>query len=642
MSELKSSVELSEKKAMWILLSMPVILSIAYGIDTWQFITYNAFATEGMEDASLRGYLPLDHLRNFGLAGLFLKYFRFLHLNPAAYFATSLAVSCAVFLLIFRMARLLMERVEESLALTLFFLLAALFGSHGDVSNGMWGAPVFYKASISAVCTLSAVYLTLRGRYYIASFLFAASIHLHPLYGFSAFAFFSAGFAYHLWRNHGEHNLKGLVAPVLFVFANLIFLAVGSSGGELQGARLSIAEWYAFCYKSNPDDMSLLYSFANHGYALFPLLVVALHVALKKENRGLASDMVVGGSVLIAAVLLVEILHACGMFLPVFSEKFIPLSLRRGTWVVYFFAFALILRHFLSSQVLSRRKDAFLFLLFLSVYLRPGIITVGILVLAVVLLLRDHKAIVLLSVFLGALALKYGLVGFKFALSSRDVIFVAVSMAFVHVFYTMRKGDDNRVVMVPVVVFLCMALAFGIIGNRLPRSLSIIGNNGLFAYPDYRRLIGSLKETNKNAQKVYDFGLYDALKKANAEKGIVLFPPYEVEFELSFLGAPPFLTSLDFDTARYSKRYYEYLMYRVGELLGEKNPQRIFQFPKYINEDLTFREVNERYLEIGPEHLSHLAQKFGIRFFVTTRNYEGLRLLYRSDRYYLYDLGPQI
>ncbi|TAN45266.1 MAG: hypothetical protein EPN22_04540 [Nitrospirae bacterium] len=637
-------ITLPENRAMWLLVFMPGILAIAYGVDTWQYITYNAFSLEALGNKAFESYQPIVQLRNFGFAGLFLRYLKFLHLNPVAYISASVLVCLAIYVLVYKIARQIMGMHFEALFATLLFLLARFTESHGDVVNGMWGNPVFYKASVSAVFTLLGMYFALNRRLVGAALFFAISINLHPPYGFSAFMFFTAGYCFHVYKN-GMSDLKRFIIPALIILACLMFFVVNAPRFEVSGMEHRMQDWFRYSYNVSAADITAFYDACKYAYSLVPLLFFAFFVMRKQEDAGIAKYLLVGSVLFYGGALCVDILHISGFFAPKLSDFFIPIGFRRGVWIIYFVAMTIIVKYLLQYNQKEEDRNVFHILFFISVYLCPNIVTVSLLIVSLNLFYPGRLTAWLLIVFLVSVGLNY-LAGdgrHFFFFSLKDSAFVVLSTMLPYLLHlAFRRTLDLKFIFVlPIIIFLCSALMYGISQNRLKRSFAVIANNGYLKYPDYQKLVAALPQVNRNYRENTDFDMMNAVRKLNTSGEMLLFPPLSLNFDILLIESPVFLSLLDFENARFSKKYFEYVMQRLGVLFQTGEPYSILPMKKLEYNQKLEEEINRRYIALSSEHVKNLAVQYGIRYFVTSRFYDDLALIYRSGKNNLYDLKGQ-
>ncbi len=628
------------KKYKQIFFVISILLFVAYGIAIYFYTAFNLFYTR--YDVSF--YLPsfVSYMNNHAIVidiilnKLNLKYFFEV---PWAFMVSSLICKYLFLVLLYKIIELLTKDKYQAIVVTLLFSLSISPATHGHVFNGIWGSPIFYRASASALLILSGVYAALRNRLILSSIAFSLALQFHFMNGVSALFIFSSGYLYHKIKSNTLDIKKHLI-PCLILFINFFYFLRITSKFDLPGIEVSVRYWYDFIKDTNPDDLFFLWTFSTWGYSLLPLLFFSFYIVYKsKDKREPLDNLFLGSAILLIVFIAIEILHRSGIFFGRLSEIFILLGFKKGLWIVYLFAITIITRFLLQLKNIEK-KNIILIILFINVYLQPHSLNVAILVLCLILLKFDKKTVMLSLVFLFSLLLCF--YEGNMPLQKEDVknfVFVAFSTMIIYFLFTSKRIDYRSVFIVTISFFLLVSTIFGLYSGRLYSDIVLISNNGFFKLPDFRKLIINVYGGTDD-RIVYDTELVDAISRINQNHETVLLPfsPNELdELDPFVLNSRAFLCRADFSLSIYSKELFENVMYKVAETFSIDNHDEILNEIKDIYNNTS--RAREKYIALTKEHLIYMNKKHQIRYLVTSKFYDGFYLLYKSNRYYLYDLN---
>lgn len=629
-----------------IFIAISFMLLIGHGIDKWQYLTYNIQSYVTMvEQASLSNALFDSVSNHSSVYTFFILVCRPLLQIPVFFLIMSVLVKSSIFFMVYRIGNLLLKDPCIAFVASLLFVLSSAYFTHGLVVNGIWGSPIFFPASVSTLFSLSGIYFALKHRLILSSVLFCLSINFHLLYGFTTLIIFISGYLLYFWKER-RSEIKLLLIPSLLIVFNLLYLYTvnfGSSGVTFPIEIATMSEWYQYVYSVDPDDMSLLYTLQTSGYALLPLIAVALYLSF--SNRSISPSlkyMFWGCSVTLSLFVGVELLHYWGFFFGKITEYFIIVQFRRGLWVLMLFALLIIsdsLFHIKKPVGENTWKEWFIIFSFIGAYLVAWYWIVGLFLVVFVLIKPDWKSAVLIVIYLGALSIYYKSIFFQapnINLSVKTCLFILTVLAVSSMSYRWGRFSKRTLMIIPIVLFVAMLTASGLLQHNY-NDFSVIANNGPFRYPDHQQLsIDVYKEQGFS----YDQDMVSKYREANPDHLPLLLPPDKIIYGDNLIfGSPLFLSRHDVATPMFSKKDFELLMYKL-ELMGAKGSFNDLQMGNEFYSKEEFLDIVGRsYDSLFLGQLQKLHNDYGVGFILTKTNYPTLELIAKNDSYNLYKLN---
>lgn len=619
------------------------VLFAVYGIDTWQYLTYNLDMYNLFNNSAIYADEPsvamtgsFDTMRFFTLgAGYLLTV-------PWAFILSSLIVKAAVFYLVYNIAVELICSKEAALLASLIFLLSPNADTHGIVGNGMWGMPIFFRTSVSALLTLSGILAAIKCRYTIASILFIVSIAVHPLYGFTAFIFFASALIFYIASRPGK-DFRNLMGP-LFVFivfgAYLLYVASRSAGAYSQALSTSFRDWYGYITAIQPDDIVLLWTLKKFGYFLVPILVLSGYMVYKRKTQDMLGGLYKGSLAVFSGMIFIEALHSLNVFFGSLSEYFIIAQFRRGVWVLMMFSVFIIIRYAyeLFRDARDKKREVLLAsAIFISAYLCPNILTCGAFLITLILLRLDVKSFLLGLVYFAMIFLRIHYMDTP-TINSDVLVKTAAAIVIASLSYSItvwRKKGFAELGIMCVGLFLIFASVNGLYKNKFANDLKSFANRGLFNRPDHLSLI--VTEYGKNGFKI-DSDLASAVRVNNPDHKMILFPISAATRDDRFLfGAPVLINANDMVIPMFSRSAYEYFFEKVGELVPRARTAEIRK-TGFNNQDEVVSYIDVLYNNLTAEHLGYLKNKYNIGIIITPVEYDSLNKVYDGEKYKVYKI----
>jgi hypothetical protein len=525
---------------------------------------------------------------------------------------------------------------------TTIFFLAYLPPSHGVAVNGLWLAPGFFPASLSALATLVAIQMFSKGFYLRSGLMCGVSIFFHALYGITAIAFLFLGFLGILRRRNVQRfwaNCATLVLPMIVAIGYIAYFRM-NTGVALEFTH-SMDEWFRFAYSTDPADVSLLWTVREHGYGLIPLILLGTYMAYQEEIKGGLQLVTLGASALLFGYILIEIVHRSGIFFGPISEVFVATQLRRGVWVVALFSTIQIAKNLYEqrSYIFSSKLYVVLLGFAISTYLIPSILGVAIVVSSLTAL-RARPVLILWWLATLSMIAFYGL-GEGFDLAWQAKLFAYNALFTIGVFVLlmgMRYGQDDKYMAFATAVLSTIVISYtgqGIVNDRIADNISVLASNGVMSKTDtgvisnaigYFRYDGTADGCMRQRSNVISDQkiVLPVTGARNTRNG--LFSAYGQVF--------------GYYNPMYSRRDYELSLLSLKSIIGAEVVDSFFDRNTYFNKSEMDRYFLNAYFNLPMGRLRSLRDGLGLRFYLVDieRNDLDNAFVCKGDHYYVYDL----
>jgi hypothetical protein len=649
MEKMKTIIDQIENHKFKVFLFVSISTLMIYGIATGFYYIYNIsfysnVLNSGMFiDEHLPAIHGIDHYQY--VLRWFYIIFRWPLQVPALFIMSSLIVKIIILWLIYKIVDFLLDDPFLAIISSMYFVLAGNYNTHGCSLNGIQDSPVFFAASISAILTLAGIYFALKERLIKGALSLAFSLYFHILYGVTALAFFLPGYLYYLIFKKNK-DIKLLIIPGAIICLNLLFVVTGSGSlqNDLPYLQSTLSQWHTYIYSVDPEDISLLSTFGNHGYALLLLIAIALHIAYnfkQTDSFSVLRNLLFGGVPVLAVAFVIEFAHRYGFFMGKLSEFFIGVQLRRGVWVLMFFSIMLILKqidvYLINKETengVSDFKKWGLAASFLSVYLLSDWLFVGCLCTLFIILETSKKSVFLMLLFL------LSMVPFFFwaelEITSRMLqiaaFYCVCACTFLFIYYWI--GMERKILFLfPLTVFIICGVSAGFFQQKRQLSTGIkqISYNGFFSLPDYK----FLGYAGKNNEKILEI-----LRQNNPEHLPILRSTKSLGYNDIFIyGARSFISQKEYRGGMFSKKLFENFLYKIKEL-GLINSSEEFHpgAGRFYSKEAVGDFIDTGIKKLDTKKLRYLNEKYNISFLLTETQYPDFKLLFEQNGTYLYAL----
>lgn len=639
---IKNLTKLNDRSVLIIFFLFSIVQLIYIGFDLVEYLVYNVDGYyQGIYKQLYPDNITLKFMNTAKLIEFLVFYFHPFFQLPILFIISSILVKTFLAFFTYKISLHFVSEKTIALYITLFYLVSQY--THGVNLNGMWGSPIFFRSSISAFFTLLGIYTILTNRFFLSFFLFfSLSIQMHPAYGLTSLIYFFAGYFYYVFTCENKQK-KNILIILLVIFANAFLLFYWSKNSlGVSPVEVSVSDWYHYLYYSNPDDVIMLWTFQKYGYVLFPLILFAFYVSVKNTQKSKIDYFYLGTFYVWVSFMIVELLHRNNIFFGMLSEYFITLEFRRGLWVLTFFATMIAFREmykmFSLKNILTNNKLLFLLLLSLSIYIKPTVFNVILLAIFLTILVSNVyikicSSITILYVLSLFITGKYIPV-----LSMNNTILYTVftllcSFGGLFIIRSRRQRNLNVVVILPLCFFLGTAFIYGIYKKAFFETYSILANKGLFRYPDHEKLIVDVYRHHSSEE--FNIEMVQAIQRENKGHGVILMPMSEQTFsDLDLYKAPSYINSTMLPN--FSKEIFCYMIYYLTEMgiVNYDNTTELIYDSKGRLDNL----MDENYHKLTREKLLYLKEKHGVKIFVTMKEYNGLKLIYKDQKYFVYSL----
>ena len=606
--------------------------ALMYGIEVWRYSIYNIDSIYYYKNALDFTLDPYIQMMNSGahVLNAFLKYFQILLQIPFFYLISSVAIKISIFYILYLIINELVNEKRLAFIVAIFFITAVEISGQGVVMNGFWGAPMFYRASFSGLMTLIGLYYLIKRNYFISSIPFVLSLHLHLLYGATAFAFIFFSFLFLSIKRSYKDVLK-LIGVTLFIGLNVVFIIMNIDSSLFEIVLVDIKEWYKVVYANDPEDMTVLFPIGSIGYFIIPFISMSVYFVINKKDNKVIDYLFLGSIILFALILLIEILHYNSVFFGFISENFIGIQFRRGLWVVMLFSTII---NFLNIQHIISRENKNQIIYFLIaccfLFLKPNVIIFYVLALLSIIFFKQKNIIYmfLLSSVLLIIGVDLGFYHFRLIPEIINSAFILLSTFFISLLYRYKKIKHLNILFSIVLFFIIARAGIGIARNTLINDLKLISNNGFFSYPNIVELD---KEIYKSQGKIINNKIIDFIRKNNDKKEFVLESMDNLFYgDAIIYNSPIYLSRTHLGYLIYSKIQFGNFLFRLNQL-GIQDYSILHKGK--IN---SYNLIDKKIQLISREKWKSLYINNNIRFVIL--KHELNNYIVSENGYYLYDL----
>jgi hypothetical protein len=630
------------RKKPWVLFVILAVQNlISYGVDLWLHIIYNIrpltlLNNKVIVDSGIQGFksssMNLMYHYTYWIAP-FLEY-------GILTILMSLLVKLIAFILIYKITLLLIKHQDYSLIIAVFFLMSPSYAMHGVVMNGLWGFPMIFDASLSALATFGGILFLLKNRFIIAGLLFALSIHLHGLYGINALAWIFFGQIWLLMCRNSRAQWKGFFIGLIPILVSLAYIAFFTMGNEeISYVPVHVSEWYRYMYSIDPGDASMLWTLENAGYSLLPLFSLGSYWAWNCKKKGLAEYFMLGSAVFFLIVMTFELLHRYGIFFGVFSEYFLITEFRRGIWIPSFFALIIIVQNF-SRLKKHIAKDLFPVIAAagVTVYLAPSITTVLVFLLMLSYFTKNSFYIILstVSLIMGIIHIDGNHFTLMTQLKSGTLLSCSLVMS-VFVVWKWKQVVAREVVILISGFVLVVYLLVNLAGGNFIRSVSALTSQGVYSKTNHKHLINIYAKGYD--QKVAKFmQSHDLNEESNIK---IQLPPNSFTYQDKiFYGHSLLFSRYDLGPPLFSKSAYEQTMQNISSLIGENKLKEFLSKEGFYSKSSLLGFIEETYNRLTSNHLIETLEKSGLKYYLIKKERKDLKnaLVLIGDIFYVYDI----
>ena len=563
----------------------------------------------------------------------------------SSYLSRYLIIIC-----IYYLVDILINNKKIALYLTLFFLFQRDFSTYTMVANGMWGAPIFYRATISSILLLISLNLFIRKRIISGGLILLISMYFHLLNSFTAFIYFIPGL---LWYQHQNQSLdlkKWIVAFIIIGFGLYPIIQSGIINIDSSSLAVSTKQWYTYCMTVDPDDVSILYQFGKFGYICCSLLITAFYLTNLKRDKDLLDTILMGSLYILCTLILIELMHYFGIFFGSLSEMYITIQFRRSLWVPLFFSAIVIFRELFNYFDKKNNLEApdlnyyYLMCLGLVVYSIPTVLTFYLLIGGLIFYHNPFRKLYITILFSSLVLLINGIrVEYitSIALLNNAVFFrvIATTGLILCLYYFIKKSSIKLefVYALIISILLFFISVNGLWKSRLIDSVNFISKNGLFQSPEPPEFLYKYK--NMLTTERYSKLLIDNIHKYNPEKKMILAPNEMSHFDRTIYKSTLFYDKKDYSLSMFRKNIYGYGLEKLKHL-GILNKLYDGDELKFQSKDEFIKIITDSYNNITYEMLDEIKSKYDIKLFITHKKYNDLVLCFNDGKYFIYDLQP--
>ena len=605
--------------------------SLTHGLNIWQYTIYN-FDPLYMKENSQNYILdPIIMMNNNGafVLNIFNDLFRPLLQVPILYIISSVAIKSLIIYMFYLIIDKLICNKQLALIISLFFITSIGYATHGVVINGFWGAPIFFRASVSGLMTLFGIYLLLNNRYYLSIIPFSLAIHLHILYGVTSFAFIFASFIFYSIVSSKIYIKELLIVSVVTGLSALfIILNIDSSTFNTVGSN--IEQWYKYVFATDPDDMSMLYYLGTEGYFTAPFLFLTVYFYFTNKDKQMIDYLFMGSFIFLFIIMLVEVLHYNSIFFGGPSEKFIGVQFRRGMWILLLFSTII---NFLNIQklIIDNEDNKLVYLLIGCgfIYLFPNIIALYAVLLILLIYFKQMKTIYLLLASVSFLYLGHVLDFYHLNKAYKTFAFILVSTSFISGLFYYKLIERKDVLLSIIIFFVISTALIGVIKGNFINDLNVIANNSLFKSPNLLKLE---EDIYKKQGKVVNNRIINYIRNNNPKKEFVLESMENVTYgDKIMYGCPIYVSRTIIAMPMFSKLYYEFLLYKL-------KPFNIDENMLFNSKGTTLKSIDSNTGLLSKKEMVTLNNQQKIRFLISKNKFSFMKPLISENNYFLYDL----
>jgi hypothetical protein len=629
-AERNDILSIDKDKNKYLIFFLLALLSfIISGLNYNEYLTYNVSIYNSTINPEYFKTSLVTSVSRSGLVEFFTLNVSYFLVAPLPYLLSSLIVKFIFFIIIFKITKYLLKDGHIAFFCAVLFVMAPTHGSHGATMNGIYGPPIFFRSSVSALMSLLAIYISFKHNIIFASIFFALSIFIHPLYGLTCFTFFALGYLFQIIASK-ELHLPSLLTAIFIIAVPIASMSGGvlvseGSSSITTDIQTIIPEWYHFVFSIDPDDAGIFWTFEKFGPSILLFLTLSSFFSFKHKKE-ILDWLFIGSLTVFASIVFIELLHSSGIFFGKLSELFIIVQLRRGLWVLMLFALMVLLREiYNNSAIISNSKlYIILLILFISFYLMPLFLNYG-----VDGLIGDNE-----PAHMKALLQK-----------SVKGIFFIISAVGVCSFIVFRQIQNRRwqpsvsqIISVTIAFFVFASVARGVHSNILVNELQALTKNGWFSMPDSREKIINVLYDNDRAENHIDNDMVNKVISINTKHDYILLPPELWDNKNAHLfSASLFLSLEDLASPMFGMRFYDPTKNKYSAVFGKNEVGNLISNDNLSKAEL-FKQFSSLYSKVSIKALHDLVKEFDVRFFVTEEKYSDLALVIKGEKYYCYDL----
>ena len=604
-----------------------------YGISPWEYTIYNFDQLYYYVNSSNFIIDPVLQTTTFGgyLLNKFSLLFRYFLQTPILYVFSSVLIKTLIYFSFFKITNLLIKKENLAVIITLFFLTATAAASHLLILNGFWGAPIFYRSSVSGLMTLIGLYLILNKKIVFSIIPFSLSVHLHALYGLSSFAFIFFSFLFYFFHLKKERFNLILLAIVLAL--NALFILISTENFSYELLNVSNETWYKMLITNDPEDVSILFLIGSLGYFTVLWISYSLYFVLKETHKKIVDYLFLGSFFFFLFLIIIEIIHFNLIFIDFISEKFIAFQFRRGMWILMFLSTVINFTNI--YNIFNNNKDyKFLLIMILLLFLKPDILTIFLIILIGIFYYKKLFFIPFFLIsssilFFGIYNQYYNVNISSTILNSTFIIFSAFILFFI--------SEYKKISTYSFFIFILLApiltnTAMGLYKNTFTNDLKRISSSGFLKPPKILDI-----ETNiyQSQGKIVNPEIINHIRKYNNNKDYVL-----ESFNNLFYGdpiiynSPIYISRYHFGYSLYSKKIYGNLLFRINNIIPFDSANLLSN--NFANKADLFSFLGQRVNDIEKSQLEKFYTDYQIRFVILTRKMKNY--VVEENGYFLYDL----
>ena len=625
----------TSKTLLFLLLSLVAVIS--FGLDLSHHQIYNLSQLILLENnlVSSDGFYAFDY-SPFNPIYYYIRFIVPALEYGAIFIVLSFLLRFFTFVLIYKIFSHFLES-NTAIILSTIFLMAYLQASHGLIENGLWIAPVFFPAALSALASLIGINYFIKERYLLSGISFGISIFLHSLYGVTVLAFLFIGFIIILFKKNDNYFIRNLLLGLLPIISSIFYIGYFRiDSNNALDLSYSIYEWFQYTGGPVDNNISLLITLYSTGYCLIPILIAGFYLACKEKEKSMLGLLTICSTVMLFLFICIEIMHINGIFVNSFSEIFIATQMRRGVWIAVLFSLIKIAQViFEGKENIFNSKPNILLLIFASsTYLFPSLFNIIILYSILFFILRNKiSGIVLLSA--SFMVVVYYYHGYYDSLTQIKTLGYSLFFTLVVVssMIVIKFRWSNRSSRFCIAIMLAIIMLFtlrGIYTKQLEGDISILMSDGVLSQTNTSMISNAVLSTH------FDYQTNLCMEQNSLNLNIETI-------QLPIAGLRN--TKLSLFSLKQLHGYYN-PMYSREDLELSFNGLRLFfgseVMDRFFKENTSYDDEYffDAYVNLPIKRLIHLRDNDALRFYILQSEREELSdsLICSSGEYYVYDL----
>lgn len=602
---------------------------LMYGISPWEYTIYNFDQLYYYLNSTNFIIDPILQSTTFG--GYILNKFNLIFSSflqiPILYVLSSLIVKTLIYFSFYKISSLVVKKSNLAFVITLFFLTAISSSSHLITLNGFWGAPIFFRSSVSGLLTLVGLFLLIDKKVLLSIIPFALSIHLHAIYGLTAFAFiFSSYIFYSFYLKKQRLNFFLLT---IIIFINALLILFNSENISYESLDVTNEAWLRMLFINDPDDVSIFFSLGRLGYFTILWIISSLYFVLKQTNKKTIDYLFLGSFGFFILILIFETLHFNLIFIEFISEKFIAFQFRRGMWVLMFFSTIVNITN-IYKIFIDYKKYKFPLLLILLLFLKPDPISLFFVLLLGIFYYK--KFIYLYLLISSTLILIFGLHNNYFSLKISSILinfsFIIFSSLGLYFILKYKKMPAYSFFVLILMAPILTNISLGLYKETFLKQIQKISSSGLTNTPNIKDLEINVYESQG---KKINYEIIDYIRTHNDKNDFVL-----ESFDNLFYGdpilydSPVYISRYHYGYSLYSKNIYGNLLLRINNLFP-------FNYSdNFSNKSDVFNYLDQNFKNLKKSELETFYTNFKIRFVILKNKLDNYVI--EENGYFLYDL----